>query len=79
MRTTVELKDEQRAALLRIAAARGEKGFSTVLSEAVDVYLRAVEDRSHRQQSALALRGTISDEQAEHMRHVVQDLRDSWR
>ena len=40
MRTTIELKDESRARLLDMAARRGEKGFSTIIGEAVDLYLR---------------------------------------
>ena len=40
MRTTVEIRDDQRAKLLEIAARRGEKGFSRVVQEALDLFLR---------------------------------------
>ena len=40
MRTTVEITDAQRAELLKLAAQRGEKGFSAVIREALDLYLR---------------------------------------
>jgi hypothetical protein len=39
MRTTIELDDVHRAALLRLAAERGEKGFSRLVGEAVEAYL----------------------------------------
>ena len=39
MRTTIELRPEHRSRLIAIAAKRGEKGFSSVLNEAVESYL----------------------------------------
>lgn len=37
VRTTVELTAEQRAKLLSMAASRGEKGFSAIVREAIDL------------------------------------------
>jgi predicted transcriptional regulator len=39
MRTTIELRDDQRARLLEIAAREGRKGFSHLIQEAVDRFL----------------------------------------
>ena len=39
MRTTVEISDSHRARLLKLAADRGEKGFSHLVREALDQYL----------------------------------------
>ena len=39
MRTTVELSDEQRAALLSLAAKRGLRGYSMLVQEALAQYL----------------------------------------
>ena len=39
MRTTVEITAEQRAQLLKLAARRGEKGFSGLVREALETYL----------------------------------------
>jgi hypothetical protein len=36
MRTTIEMKDEHRAALLEMAAQRGLKGFSVLVEDAVE-------------------------------------------
>ena len=41
MRTTIEIKPEHRAKLLELAARRGTKGFSELVGEALDAYLRA--------------------------------------
>lgn len=79
MRTTVELKPEHRSALLALAARRGEKGFSTVLEEAVDMYLAAEADRQSRRQHLLSLRGSLSLEEGDELRRLTGELRDSWR
>jgi predicted transcriptional regulator len=79
MRTTVELRDEQRARLLEIAARRGEKGFSRLLQEAVDRYLDELEAREERVRDALAVVGTLDEEGARHLRSTVTRLRSSWR
>ncbi len=41
VRTTIELKPEHRARVVELAAKRGEKGFSTVVAEALELYLEA--------------------------------------
>ena len=41
MRTTIEIRDEHRAKLLEMAARRGEKGFSSIVSEAIELILQA--------------------------------------
>jgi hypothetical protein len=79
VRTTIELKDEARAKLLEIAGRRGEKGFSRIIGEAVDRYLRAEEADEERRHGALALRGALKGEQAERLRAATARLRESWR
>jgi len=39
VRTTIEIKPGHRARLLEVAARRGEKGFSSVIAEALESYL----------------------------------------
>ncbi|MBI5244905.1 MAG: hypothetical protein HY922_14660 [Elusimicrobia bacterium] len=39
MRTTIELTDEQRGALLELAGRRGLRGYSSLVQEALDRYL----------------------------------------
>jgi hypothetical protein len=79
MRTTVEMKTEHRSALLALAARRGEKGFSTVLSEAIEEYLHGGEARGRRIEEFLSLEGTLSDGEADELRKVTTALRESWR
>jgi len=79
MRTTVEISDEQRSRLLELAARRGEKGFSRLVQEALDAYLRAEATLAGPRLRALALRGSISDEDGEHMLATVRELRERWR
>lgn len=79
MRTTIELKDESRARLLALAARRGEKGFSALVEEAVEMYLEAVESDDERRRAALALRGRYGTKEAESLRAATSALRGSWR
>ena len=48
MRTTIELKPEHRSALMALASRRGEKGFSSVLGEAIEVFLQGEVERENR-------------------------------
>lgn len=79
MRTTVEMKPEHRSALLALAARRGEKGFSSVLAEAIDVYLKERDLHRKRKDILLAAGGSLSGEDANHLRSVTKELRDNWR
>lgn len=79
MRTTIELKDEFRAKLLEMAARRGEKGFSTIIDEALELYLRAAEAGEGRRRAALALRGTLGAREVGRIRAATSALRESWR
>lgn len=79
MRTTIEIPDEMRAELLRIAAKRGEKGFSSVVQDAVAVYLDQEKERRHRLQEARRYLGSISDETAEWMLGTIREVRSRWR
>jgi hypothetical protein len=79
MRTTVELKPEHRSRLLALAAERGEKGFSSVLAEAVDAYLRIQQATAGRRRRALRLQGTFTTREAEQLRQHARSLRERWR
>lgn len=79
MRTTIELQDEHRARLLELAARRGEKGFSRLVAEALDEYLRREERQAEVRQTALAARGSLSDEEGEALRREAARLREHWR
>jgi hypothetical protein len=79
MRTTVEIDDSQRAELLKLAAQRGDKGFSRIVREALDVYLKQHRAKREIVARALKLQGSFSDDEADALTASVQQLRKSWR
>jgi metal-responsive CopG/Arc/MetJ family transcriptional regulator len=79
MRTTVEITEQQRAELLRMAAARGEKGFSSVIREAIDLYLRQHRSRASAVRTALGVRGALREGEAEQLAAAVRAQRERWR
>jgi len=79
MRTTIDLPDEQRAKLLELAAKRGEKGFSTLVQEAVAAYLEQQSKGNDRIRSALALRGSLQGAEGEKLLEATEEARKSWR
>lgn len=79
MRTTIEITDEQRAKLLEAAAKRGEKGFSSIVQEALSQYFAAQDGRKEVIRKAVAAIGTIPDAEADRLEKDVRKLRRSWR
>lgn len=80
MRTTIELTDRQRAALLKLAAERGEKGFSRLVQEAIEHYLESGLGRRERVERAVSLLGTLSRREADALRASVRRTREGpWR
>ena len=79
MRTTIELRDDQRARLLEIAARRGEKGFSGLIQEALDRYFAELVAQEDRIREALAMIGAVDDDGADHLEQAMEQLRGSWR
>lgn len=79
MRTTVEMKPEHRTALLALAAQRGQKGFSSVLAEAIDEYLNGERGRGRRRHELLSLGGVLSPDDAHELRTAVNLARRNWR
>jgi len=79
VRTTVEISDAQRAALLKLAAERGEKGFSRLVGEALDRYLAEQGSRRDRVRLALETEGSLEPEAADLLEDSVRRIRSSWR
>jgi hypothetical protein len=73
------MKPEHRAALISLAAKRGEKGFSGVLAEAIDTYLEGEDEREKRKKILLSLAGSITRKEGERMRRAVAEIRKTWR
>ena len=79
MRTTVEIKPEHRSALLALAARRGQKGFSAVVEEALELYLASESDRERRRAAVRSLKGAVSADDAAGLRNCARQLRETWR
>jgi len=79
MRTTIEIHDEQRARLLEIAGARGEKGYSRLVREAIDLFLKERRRRDGMVKAALAQRGALRDEEADEFEARTRQIRGNWR
>lgn len=79
MRTTIELSDEYRARLLDLAARRGQKGFSSIVEEALGKYFEREDQRRKAVDRALAALGSLSPEEADRLEKEVEGLRRSWR
>lgn len=79
MRTTVELTEDQRAELLKIAAHRGLKGFSQLVQEAIDAYLDAQASRAAFINAALGLKGALKGKSADEFEQRTQTIRGHWR
>jgi hypothetical protein len=79
MRTTVEITDEQRGQLMRLAAQRGLKGFSQLVQEAIDLFLATKSNDAERRRAALQLEGTFRDPEGEALVERTRAVRKSWR
>ena len=79
MRTTIELRDDLRARLLEMAARRGEKGFSSLVEEAVEMYLEAQRELDTARQIALEARGSLREADVEQLREETSRIRAEWR
>ena len=79
MRTTIEITDEQQARLTEIADRRGERDFSRIVQESVDLYLERIDRSNEAVHDAIAAIGSLSDESAEKIEAAMRDIRERWR
>ena len=77
MRTTVELRDDQHAALAMLASRRGLRGYSSLVQEALDLYLR--EHASERLTEVLQLRGILAEDEAAEVEHRIAEAWGTWK
>ena len=79
MRTTVEISNELRELLLREAARRGEKGYSTIIERALRLYFRSADSEETLRATAHRLRGSMKRDDIEVKRERVAAVRSGWR
>lgn len=75
----MEITDRQRAQLLEIAGSRGEKGFSGLVREAIDLYLKVQSQRASQAKLALKLKGILGKDEADDLADGVAAIRERWR
>jgi hypothetical protein len=68
-----------RCELLELAARRGAKGFSELVAQALETYLRAEADRTAPRKRATLLWGAVHAREAQELRTVTEALRRTWR
>ena len=73
------MKPEHRARVLELAAHRGEKGFSSVVAEALELYLSVQGDRAKAIRSALSLKGSLKETEAAELLKETRKIRVDWR
>ncbi len=83
MRTTVEIDDDKLVKLKKLAAERGEKGFSGLIDEALEAMFeksKAARETPEERIAALkALEGSWGEELAEEVRARIAESRKHWR
>lgn len=77
MRTTVEITDEQHRALSTVAQRRGLRGFSPLVQEALNAYLRDLD--AQEVDLLLGLEGILDEDDEREMRSRIDVLRATWR
>jgi hypothetical protein len=73
------MKPEHRVRVMELAANRGEKGFSAVVAEALDMYLDAEKHRATAVRKALRLKGSLSHVEGNALRERTREIRENWR
>ena len=77
MRTTVEITADQRARFMEMAARRGEKGFSKLVQQALDAYIKAQAGEEEKRRRALLLKGSLDPREADRLRTATREIRES--
>ncbi len=77
MRTTVEITDAQHRALSAVAQSRGLRGFSQLVQEALDAYLRDLD--ASEIDALLGLEGILDEQEERDVRASIAETRRAWR
>jgi hypothetical protein len=79
MRTTIELTNDQRSMLDSLAAQKGLRGYSKLIQEAVDLYLKEISRKRTGLNHLWKMRGTWSDEEAQQTKRRLSEIRRNWK
>jgi len=78
MRTTVEIPDDLRAELAALAAKRGLRGYSALVTEAIQCYLQQLKEHERNKAKVLALRGIWADEDPKKIEEAIESAWAGW-
>ena len=78
MRTTIEISDKHRSALLSIAAQKGLRGYSKIIEEAIDYYIANQSNSTGIKNNVLAMKGTWKKD-SEQIKANISELRKNWK
>ncbi len=78
MRTTIELSDDHRSALHSLAARRGLRGYSKLIQEAIDFYIKEKVKKEDSIKQLLKMRGSWSRDEAKKLRKRIEEIRQNW-
>lgn len=76
MRTTIDITDQQHRALTSLASRRGLRGFSLIVQEAIDAYLR--DQDAAEVDLLLSLEGSVNDDEESEIRRRIAEARSTW-
>jgi len=79
MRTTIELSDDHRSALHSLAAKRRLRGYSKLVEEAIDLYIKEKAIQENGARHLLKMRGTWSKEEANQVRKRLEEIERNWK
>ncbi|MCJ7782692.1 MAG: hypothetical protein MUP41_02090 [Desulfobacterales bacterium] len=75
MRTTIELSDDHRSVLHFLAAQRRLRGYSKLIQEAIDFYIKEKVKRGNGVKRLLKMRGTWSKQEAKRVKKRVGEIK----
>ena len=79
MRTTIELSNDHRSSLHSLAARRGIRGYSMLIQEAVDLYIKEMTAREGNAKLLLKMRGTWNKDDANAFSKKLREIRRNWK
>lgn len=78
MRATIEIPDHLRAALLSVAARKGYRGYSRVITEALEFYLAEKEACESGLRDVLKLQGAWKSDREDEVDKRIAEVRTDW-
>ncbi len=75
MRTTIELSDDHRSVLHFLAVQRRLRGYSKLIQEAIDFYIKEKVKRGNGVKRLLKMRGTWSKQEAKRVKKRVGEIK----